>query len=139
MLTLLNFYRCYYAYVRGKVTSFRRDQKEITQSERMEITKTAARYFDLAYTYATRLDKPVLILTAGLMGSGKSYQACALAARFGAEIIRTDILRKELFHIKPTDRYYEDFDRGIYSGDISRLRMTRLMIWLRRKLNREKR
>ena len=79
MPNLLNFYRCYYAYVRGKVTSFRRDQKEITRSERMEITKTAARYFDLAYTYAARLDKPVLILTAGLMGSGKSYQARALA------------------------------------------------------------
>jgi aminoglycoside phosphotransferase family enzyme len=27
LLTLLNFYRCYYAYVRGKVTSFRLDQK----------------------------------------------------------------------------------------------------------------
>jgi hypothetical protein len=121
MLTLLNFYRCYYAYVRGKVTGFRRDQKEITKSERMEITETAARYFDLAYTYATRLDQPVLILTAGLMGSGKSCQAHALAARLGAEIIRTDILRKELFHIKPMDRYYEDFGQGIYSDDISRL------------------
>ena len=121
MLTLLNFYRCYYAYVRGKVTSFRRDQKEITQSERIEITKTAARYFDLAYTYATRLDKPVLILTAGLMGSGKSYQARKLAVRLGADIIRTDLLRKDLFNIKPTDRRLEDFGKDIYSDDISRL------------------
>ncbi|MGP8152868.1 MAG: AAA family ATPase [Smithella sp.] len=121
ILTLLNFYRCYYAYVRGKVTGFRRDQKGITPSERVEITKTAARYFDLAYTYATRLDKPVLILTSGLMGSGKSYQARALASRFGAKIIRTDTLRKELFHIHPTSRHYEDFGQGIYSDDISRL------------------
>jgi len=121
MLTLLNFYRCYYAYVRGKVTGFRLIQKEITKKERVEIKETAARYFDLAYTYAARLDKPVLILTAGLMGSGKSYQARSLAARFGAEIIRTDILRKESFDIKPTDRRYEDFGRGIYSDDISLL------------------
>jgi len=118
---LLNFYRCYYAYVRGKVTSFRLNQEELQEFERGEITKNAARYFDLAYIYAARLDKPVLILTAGLMGSGKSYQARALAARFGADIIRTDLLRKELFNIKPTDRRYEDFGRGIYSDDTSRL------------------
>ena len=32
MHALLNFYRCYYAYVRGKVISFRLDQKEIADS-----------------------------------------------------------------------------------------------------------
>jgi hypothetical protein len=121
MLTLLNFYRCYYAYVRGKVNGFRLAQKEVTKNERAEITKTAAKYFDLAYTYAARLDQPVLILTAGLMGSGKSYQARTLASRFGAEVIRTDILRKESFRMEPTDRRYEDFGRGIYSDDISLL------------------
>jgi aminoglycoside phosphotransferase family enzyme/predicted kinase len=121
MLTLLNFYRCYYAYVRGKVISFRLDENELGENERLQITRDAAQYFDLAYTYAARLDKPALILTTGLMGSGKSYQARTLAARFGAEIIRTDLLRKELFDIKPTDRHYEDFGRGIYSDDISLL------------------
>lgn len=118
---LLNFYRCYYAYVRGKVTSFRLDQEELQENEREQITENATQYFDLAYTYAARLDRPVLILTAGLMGSGKSYQARKLAARLGAEIIRTDILRKELFDMKPTERHYEDFGKGIYSDDVSRL------------------
>jgi aminoglycoside phosphotransferase family enzyme/predicted kinase len=121
LLTLLNFYRCYYACVRGKVTSFRLDQEALREFERGQITQNAARYFDLAYTYAARLDKPALILTAGLMGSGKSYQAQKLAARLGAEIIRTDLLRKDLFNIKPLDRCYEDFGQGIYSDDISRL------------------
>lgn len=118
---LLNFYCCYYAYVRGKVTSFRLNQKEISSSERLEIRKTAQRYFALAYTYATRLDKPVLILTAGLMGSGKSYQARKLAERLGAEIIRTDVLRKELLNIKTTEKRYEDFGAGVYSDDVTRL------------------
>jgi hypothetical protein len=117
---LLNFYRCYYAYVRGKVTSFRLGQEELQENEREQITKTATQYFDLAYTYAARLGKPVLILTAGLMGSGKSCQARKLAARLGAEIIRTDILRKELFDMKPTERRYENFGKGIYSEDVSR-------------------
>jgi hypothetical protein len=118
---LLNFYRCYYAYVRGKVTGFRLDEEELQESERQQITETAIQYFNLAYNYAARLDKPVLILTSGLMGSGKSYQARKLAGTLGAEIIRTDIMRKELFDVKPTERRYEDFGKGIYSEDISRL------------------
>jgi len=121
LTALLNFYRCHYAYVRGKVTSFRLDEEKLQENERAQIIETAIKYFDLAYTYATHLDKPVLILTAGLMGSGKSYQARKLAGRLGADIIRTDILRKELFDMKPTERRYEDFGKGIYSDDISRL------------------
>lgn len=121
MLKVLNFYRCYYAYVRGKVTSLRLSQKEITKKERRDITNIAKRYFDLAYTYAARLEKPILIITAGLMGSGKSYQARKIAERLDAEIIRTDVLRKELFDLKTTDKHYEDFGKGIYSEDISRL------------------
>ena len=121
MLILLNFYRCYYAYVRGKVISFRLDQKDITENERQQIANTAKLYFDLAYSYAAHLEKPVLILTAGLMGSGKSYQARHLAARFGAQIIRTDVLRKELLNINPTDQHYVEFGQGTYSDNISRL------------------
>ncbi|MEN6622777.1 MAG: AAA family ATPase [Smithella sp.] len=121
LLVLLNFYRCYYAYVRGKVTSFRLDQKELPADERSQIEKTAQRYFDLAYTYAAHLEAPVLILTSGLMGCGKSYQARNLAARLGARIIRTDVLRKEMLNINPTDRHHEDFGQGIYSDHISRL------------------
>lgn len=121
MLILLNFYRCYYAYVRGKVTSFRLDQKDLPDDERSQIEKTAERYFDLAYTYAANLEKPVLILTAGLMGCGKSYQARQLAARLNAKTIRTDVLRKEMLNINPTDRHHENFAQGIYSDDISRM------------------
>ncbi|HPK53999.1 MAG TPA: AAA family ATPase [Smithellaceae bacterium] len=118
--TLINFYRCYYAYVRGKVISFRLDQKEMPAGERAAVINAAGRYFDLACTYAARLEKPVLILTAGLMGSGKSYQARHLAARLGAQIIRTDVLRKTLLNIKPTEQHYVGFSQGIYSPDISR-------------------
>ncbi len=117
---LLNFYRCYYAFVRGKVTSFRLDQKELPPAEREEIRRIASKYFDLACAYASRLEKPALILTAGLIGSGKSYQARSLAAQLGAEVIRTDVLRKELLQIAPNEKHHESFGQGIYAGDISR-------------------
>ncbi|MGB5218584.1 MAG: AAA family ATPase [Smithella sp.] len=118
---VLNFYRCYYAYVRGKVTSLRLAQEEMTENEYLDIKRTATKYFELAYSYAARLDKPVLILTAGLMGSGKSYQARILAGLLGANIIRTDVIRKEIFALQPSDKRYEDFGKGIYSDDVSRL------------------
>jgi len=120
MHALLNFYRCYYACVRGKVISFRLDQKELPDAEGAEIKQTAAKYFDLAYTYAARLEKPVLILTTGLIGSGKSFQARNLAERLGAEVIRTDVLRKELLQIVPSEKHHESFGQGIYARDISR-------------------
>jgi len=120
LLRLLDFYRCYYAYVRGKVISFRLDQKEMPENERQDIAKTAAKYFELSCNYAARLEKPALILTAGLMGSGKSYQARILSKILGAEVIRTDSLRKEMLNIDPTQQRHEDFGQGIYSDEASR-------------------
>ncbi len=120
MWHLLNFYRCYYAYVRGKVTSFRLDQKELPDSERSAIQTMATRYFDLAYTYAARLEKPALILTTGTIGSGKSYQARHLAARLGAEVLRSDVLRKELLNIAPGEKHLDAFGEGLYASDMSR-------------------
>jgi aminoglycoside phosphotransferase family enzyme/predicted kinase len=119
LLRLLNFYRCYYAFVRGKVTGFRLRQSGIAESERTDILQSATQYFDLAYGYAARLEKPVLIVTAGLIGSGKSYQAGEIAPRLGAKIIRSDVLRKQLLGIAPSEKHHDAFGGGIYSADIT--------------------
>ena len=118
--SLQNFYKCYYAYVRGKVISFRLGESSITREDREEEKGAASRYFDLAYTYSARLEKPTLILMAGLTGTGKSVRADAIAPRIGAEIIRTDVLRKEMLHIAPTERHPDVFGTGIYSEEITR-------------------
>ncbi|MEE9935453.1 MAG: AAA family ATPase [Deltaproteobacteria bacterium] len=126
---LLNFYRSYYAYVRGKVTSFRLDQKELPEAERSDVIRTATQYFNLSYTYAARLEKPALILTAGLIGSGKSYQARNLAERLGADVVRTDVLRKELLQIAPAEKHPDAFGQGIYSADITRKTYEKAVEW----------
>ena len=48
---LLPFYKCYRAYVRGKVTSFMLDDANINSNERLEIVQTAKQYFKLALNY----------------------------------------------------------------------------------------
>jgi aminoglycoside phosphotransferase family enzyme len=51
---LLDFYKCYRAYVRGKVESFRLDDPHIPQKEKKEALQRAREYFDLAQRYARK-------------------------------------------------------------------------------------
>jgi aminoglycoside phosphotransferase family enzyme len=51
LLSLLNFYKGYRAYVRGKVESFKLDDPLISQSEKAKALETARSYFQLAEWY----------------------------------------------------------------------------------------
>jgi len=51
LLKLLNFYKCYRAYVRGKVGSFKFDDPHISEEEKAETLTSAKKYFDLALSY----------------------------------------------------------------------------------------
>ena len=48
---LLNYYKCYMAYVRGKVESFKLDDPHISEEEKTEVLAVARRYFELAGSY----------------------------------------------------------------------------------------
>jgi aminoglycoside phosphotransferase family enzyme len=54
ILNVLDFYKCYRAYVRGKVESFRLDDPNIPEAEKRGARKRAEKYFNLAYGYARR-------------------------------------------------------------------------------------
>ena len=51
LLRLLNFYKCYRAYVRGKVTSFMLDDLHVSEEEKTSALAAARRYFELAESY----------------------------------------------------------------------------------------
>ena len=51
LLKLLNFYKCYFAYVRGKVESFKLDDPHISEEEKRGVLAVARRYFELAGSY----------------------------------------------------------------------------------------
>lgn len=48
---LLKFYKCYRAYVRGKVESFKLDDPHISEGDKKEILVVARSYFELAESY----------------------------------------------------------------------------------------
>jgi aminoglycoside phosphotransferase family enzyme len=51
LLKLLNFYKCYRAYVRGKVESFKLDDPYIPEEEKAKVLTDAQGYFQLAESY----------------------------------------------------------------------------------------
>lgn len=116
---LLGFYKCYRAYVRGKVGSFRLDDPYITRDEQRQTRQRAASYFDLAYSYTKTA--PLLLITTGLVGSGKTALAQALASRLGLVVISSDVTRKRLASIPETEHRFEEFNAGIYSPEFSRM------------------
>jgi hypothetical protein len=118
LLELLNFYKCYRAYVRGKVESFKLDDPYIAPAEKSQTLEIATSYFDLAHAY-TR-SRPILFITTGLVGTGKTFLAQALAKRLGLVVISSDITRKQLAGIPVTEHRFEELDTGIYSPEFSK-------------------
>lgn len=62
-----------------------------------------------------------VIVFLGLTGSGKSYLAKSLAERQGCLYLNTDVVRKKLVGIVPSDSAISPVDCGIYSQQLSRL------------------
>ena len=101
---LLDFYRCYRAYVRGKVESLALTEREIGARQRRLLARRAGRFFRLSARYTSRSPEPRLIAMMGISGSGKSYLARQLACRIGAVWLSSDLIRKQLAGLQPTSR-----------------------------------
>ncbi|MCF8106859.1 MAG: AAA family ATPase [Desulfohalobiaceae bacterium] len=121
---LLNFFKCYYACTRAKVAGIR--SAEAGPEKRAETLHEASDFFELAFTYALHLVRPTLILVCGLMGTGKSTLARNIGPYLGAEIIKSDAVRKELLGIPEAEEHHTTFGKGIYSPEISKLTYARL-------------
>jgi predicted kinase len=115
---VLKFYKCYRAYVRGKVESFELDALGIFIEDKQRIERLAGDYFELAWFY-TR-PRPVLFITSGLVGTGKTAIANALAEKLGLVVISSDVKRKRLANIPLIEHRFEEFGAGIYSPEFTR-------------------
>lgn len=111
-VALLNFYKVYRALVRAKVDAIRLGQPHLDQQEREKTRSDFLSYIALAEDY-TRTAAPVLIITRGLSGSGKTTYSQPLLECMGAIRIRSDVERKRLF----ADRaalYSKEITRQVY-------------------------
>ncbi len=117
LVEVLDFYKCYRAYVRGKIGCFTSVDEALSLDERMLAEETAKRYFDLAFHYAGGTPKVAIFM--GLSGTGKTFLAKKFLEKTPGVYISSDITRKELLGLTPFEHHYEEFERGIYSPEIT--------------------
>ena len=116
--SLLRYYVSYRAAVRAKVAGIKAQESEVPQVEREEaLAKARARWL-LALAELEEPDgRPCLLLVGGLPGTGKSTLARALADQANAQVIRSDVVRKELAGVAELESRPASFECGIYSAD----------------------
>ena len=131
---LLDFFKAYRAYVRGKIACFRAEDSHLPEGARADALETARAYFKLAHFYVPILPKPAVILVCGVTGTGKSTLAAQLATRWSMLRISSDLVRKNLAGIGPDVHRYESFMEGIYSPQFSALTYGAMLFEARRQL-----
>lgn len=120
LLKVLDFYKCYRAYVRGKVTSFNLNDRGMSKTEKTRAQKTAQEYFALADKYIRSLNShPKLIMIMGLPGVGKTYLAGRLAEHIHAYHLSTDLIRKEITNTPIETHCFQSYGKGIYTREVS--------------------
>jgi uncharacterized protein len=118
--TLINFYKCHRACVRGKVASLKNLEDEVPSSEREQALDGARAHFALAFSYASR-GRPALVVVCGLAGTGKSTVSRMLQYRTGFEILDSDRVRKRMAGVPKTFNGGTPYGTGIYSPAFDRL------------------
>ena len=101
LLALVDFYKYYRAYVRGKVSSIKSAESEVPAAERQRSRDQASRFFALALSYALTGSEPLLLAITGRIGTGKSSVAHVLGDALHAPVFSSDRIRKELAGVTP--------------------------------------
>ncbi len=116
---LLDFYKCYRAYVRGKVAGFKSAEEDVPDEERRAARLDAMLHFRLAGLYAGGGFRPAFIIIRGLSGTGKSTLAGAMKDALGGARLSSDAIRKELAGVKPSEHKGAAYGEGIYSPEFN--------------------
>lgn len=125
-LALLPFFKACRAGIRAKVIAL--GLKGADPASHVADIAEARAYLALANRYLAAPMAPRLIAVGGLSGSGKSTLAWALAARLGAVVLRSDVIRKGLWGVEeaarlPAEAYRPEVSDRVYAAmlDCARL------------------
>jgi uncharacterized protein len=111
---LLGFFAAQRALIRAKVALVRAGQVSGADADRR--SADAFRMLELAGRLGWAVRFGPIAIVCGAAATGKSTLAAALAARSGARVISSDVVRKELVGIPPTTRA----PQSAYSVDMNR-------------------
>jgi aminoglycoside phosphotransferase family enzyme/predicted kinase len=111
-LSLEGLYIAQRAVVRSKVACLRHEQGDDASAPR------ARQLLALAWSHL-RDTRVRLVLIGGPPGTGKSTVGQGLAERLGWTLLRSDVVRKELAGLNPTEPAASAFEQGIYTDAFS--------------------
>lgn len=115
---LLWHYAAYRAHVRAKVEATTACEDEVPLAQRERARERARGFFALALTLARRgVAAPGLVLLRGPSGSGKSVIGNVLGPWLDAEVVRSDVIRKQLFGLQPLDRPDAEARKVVYGPE----------------------
>ncbi len=117
LYTVLDFYKCYRAFVRAKVSAFMLSDAQGKEKEILE--NDCREYLDIAYNYAKIFShqKPAVFISCGYSATGKSRWLKIASDIINSPVIRTDVLRKEIFNLKANEKKDDEYRKKYYSED----------------------
>ncbi|MBS0260863.1 MAG: AAA family ATPase [Planctomycetes bacterium] len=116
--SLLPLYLSYRAAVRGKVDGLQLAEPEIPQAAKDQALVRGRGHWLLALNALEVPERRAgLVLVGGLPGTGKSTLAANLADRTGFQVIRSDVVRKELAGLTATESAQAPVGEGLYTAD----------------------
>ena len=125
-LDLFRYYRLHRVMVRTKIDALRLQQPGLELSERVALEADLDHYLTQAER-SLRPEGPLLLLTRGLSGSGKSFLSQSLAQCVGAVRIRSDVERKRLLGLGASARSQSALGAGLYSPENTKRTFERLL------------
>lgn len=110
---VIDYFLSYRAAVRAKVAALASVDPDIAPEQRAAAVKSAARHLSFASRALTPRPKGALALVTGVVGTGKSTAAAALADATNGVVIASDRVRKSLAGLAVDDR--SGAATGLYS------------------------
>ncbi|MCA9284227.1 MAG: AAA family ATPase [Phycisphaerales bacterium] len=114
---LYPLYAAHYAAVRAKVAALQAETAMPDSDERRAASRRFCRSLCLAVGQTL---PPTVVVMCGLPGTGKSVAARAVANALGATVIQSDVVRKRLAGLAPSDRRGSAPGSELYGDAMSR-------------------
>jgi aminoglycoside phosphotransferase family enzyme/predicted kinase len=128
LFVLLDFYKCYRAMVKSKISFIDAQGMPPGQYQKKRLEGEAQKFLSLAYTYAIRFTRPTIWIVFGLPAAGKSTIAARLSSILHVDLMRSDQVRKEIFGVAPDGDAVGPFEEGIYSPGSTALTYGKLFL-----------
>jgi hypothetical protein len=114
---VVDYFIAYRALVRAKIAAIVSVDANIEPGQRVRAAASAGRHLELAAEVMGGKAPGFLVLVGGVVGTGKSTVAEALAEQLGGVVISSDRVRKQLAGLPPTSRVRALPDQGFYAPD----------------------